>query len=177
MVFTQGPSAHLPCLATRSGTGTISGSSDVARFVQGGVVKTFRWATTHRDMEIIFELLAQLFLEIFVQGAFELGGRGVISFFRKEGETVNPWLAICGYITMGAIAGGVSVWLIPMHLLKAPALQLVNLAITPIVLGFIFEALGRWKSNHEKPRYAVDRFSYGFTFALTMGLIRYFFAA
>ena len=145
--------------------------------VRSGVLKPFRYATTHRDMEIIFELLAQLVLEIFVQGVFELGGRGVISLFRKRVETANPWLAICGYITMGAVAGGISVWLIPMHLLKSPALQLVNLALTPIVLGFIFEALGRWRSNHERPRYAVDRFSYGFTFALTMGLIRYFFTA
>ena len=128
-------------------------------------------------MEIIFELLAQLALEIIMQGVFELGGRGVASIFRKNGLAVNPWLAICGYIAMGAIGGGISVWLFPMHLLKLPVLQVLNLAITPIVLGFIFEALGRWKANHDKPRYAVDRFSYGFTFALTMGLIRYIFAA
>ena len=34
--------AHLPSLVTRAGLGTISRSSGVARFVQGGVVKTFR---------------------------------------------------------------------------------------------------------------------------------------
>ena len=44
MVFTHGPSAHLPCLATRAGLGRISRSSDIARFVYGGVVKTFRCA-------------------------------------------------------------------------------------------------------------------------------------
>ena len=48
MVFTHGPAAHLPCLATRVGVGTIFRSSDVARFVQGGVVKTFRCATYRR---------------------------------------------------------------------------------------------------------------------------------
>ena len=42
MVFTQGPSAHLPCLATRVGIGRISRSSGIVRFVKGGVVKTFR---------------------------------------------------------------------------------------------------------------------------------------
>jgi len=128
-------------------------------------------------MEIIFELLAQFVFEIVLQLIFELGGSGIVSLFRKDGATLNPWLAICGYFLMGAIAGGISIWLIPMHLLKSPVLQTLNLAITPIVLGFIFEALGRWKTNHDKPRYAVDRFSYGFTFALTMGLIRYLFAA
>jgi len=127
-------------------------------------------------MEIIFELLAQFLLELFVQGFFEFGFRGLVSLFRKDNVKVTPWFAIGGYIAMGAIAGGISIWLIPMHLLKSPVLQLIGLAITPIALGFIFEALGRWKTNNEKPRYAVDRFSYGFTFALTMGLIRYFFA-
>ena len=39
MVFTLGPSAHLPWLVAGAGLGTISRSSDTARFVQGGVVK------------------------------------------------------------------------------------------------------------------------------------------
>ena len=45
MVFTQGPSAHLGSLATGHSLGTISRSSGITRFVQGGVVKTFRCAT------------------------------------------------------------------------------------------------------------------------------------
>ena len=133
--------------------------------------------STRLSMEIIFELLAQLVLEVLVQGSFELGGRGLVSVFRKDGAEVKPWLAICGYILMGAIAGGISIWLVPLHLLKLPFLQIINLAITPIILGFIFEFFGRWRTRNEKPRYAMDQFSYGFTFALTMGLIRYFFAA
>ena len=43
MVFTLCLSPHLLCLATRAGLGTISRSSDIIRFVQGGVVNTFRW--------------------------------------------------------------------------------------------------------------------------------------
>ena len=45
MVFTLGPSVHLPRLATRAGLGTTSRSSGIVRFVQGGVVKSFRWST------------------------------------------------------------------------------------------------------------------------------------
>jgi hypothetical protein len=45
MVFTQGPSAHLRSLAAGVGFGRIFRSSGIIRFVQGGVVKTFRWAT------------------------------------------------------------------------------------------------------------------------------------
>ena len=43
--YAQALRAHLPYLATRAGIGTISSNSGIARFVQGGVVKTFRWAT------------------------------------------------------------------------------------------------------------------------------------
>ena len=49
MVFTLRPSAHLPTLATRAGLGTISGSSGIVRFVQGGVVKTFRQTLVDED--------------------------------------------------------------------------------------------------------------------------------
>ena len=42
MVFTLRPAAHLPWLVTLAGFGTMSGSSAIVRFVQGGVVKTFR---------------------------------------------------------------------------------------------------------------------------------------
>ena len=45
MVFTQGPSAHLGSLATGLSLGTISASSGISRFVQGGVAKTFRCVT------------------------------------------------------------------------------------------------------------------------------------
>ena len=40
--FYARPAAHLGSLATGHGFGTLSRSSDIARFVQGGVVKTFR---------------------------------------------------------------------------------------------------------------------------------------
>ena len=52
MVFTHGPAAHLPYLATRAGLGTIFRSSGIVRFVQGGVVKTFRWPTQAVPMPI-----------------------------------------------------------------------------------------------------------------------------
>ena len=43
------PSAHLPRLATRAGLGAIFCSSGIARLVQGGVVKTFRYVTSVFD--------------------------------------------------------------------------------------------------------------------------------
>ena len=42
--------AHLGSLATGHGLGTISRSSGIVRFVQGGVVKTFRCATYRNEI-------------------------------------------------------------------------------------------------------------------------------
>jgi len=107
------------------------------------------------------------------------GGRScaVLTENPLQNYSPNRERLLCGYLLMGAISGIISVSVFPMHLFVSPVLQILNLAITPLVLGSIFEATGRWRSNHDKPRYSVDRFSYGFTFALTMRLIRYFFAA
>ena len=127
-------------------------------------------------MEIIFEILLRIALEVALQGVFELGGRGLVAVFSKEDADMNPLLAIFGYLLMGAIGGALSIFLIPMHLFQSPVLQTLNLAITPIALGSIFEAFGRWETKQDKPRRVVDQFSYGFTFALSMGLVRFFFA-
>ena len=52
MVFTLWPSAHLGSWATGHGLGTIHGNSGIARFVQGGVVKTFRCVLLGFDASI-----------------------------------------------------------------------------------------------------------------------------
>jgi hypothetical protein len=131
-------------------------------------------------VEIILELLAQFLMELLFHGVLEMLGRGVgrglASATKKDSAPFNPLLEVCCYVLMGAIAGGVSLWLVPLHLLKTPTLQILGLVITPTILGFLFELFGRWKTTNDKPRYMLDRFSYGFTFALTMGLIRFFFA-
>ena len=52
MVFTLGLRHTFVCLANIAGIGTILRSSGIARFVQGGVVKTFRWADNLRDRHV-----------------------------------------------------------------------------------------------------------------------------
>ncbi|TWT80271.1 hypothetical protein CA13_16840 [Planctomycetes bacterium CA13] len=54
MVFTLRLAAHLRTLATGCGIGTISRSSGIARFVQGGVVKTYRYATKALKYKLLY---------------------------------------------------------------------------------------------------------------------------
>ncbi|TWU58916.1 hypothetical protein Poly51_16960 [Rubripirellula tenax] len=128
-------------------------------------------------LELLIELIGQIAVDVIIQGVFEMGGRAALKASKKAAQAEpgsNPWAWVVVYISLGAIAGVISVWIVPVHWIGSPTARLLNLAITPILLGFAFELLGRWKTKHQKRRYAVDRFSYGFTFALVMGLIRYF---
>lgn len=126
-------------------------------------------------MEFLLEFLLEFVVEVLVQGAFELGFRGLAEPFRKERQVSTAW-ALFSYVLLGAVGGAISVWLFPMHVLKHPLAQYVNLIITPIALGLAFEWLGHRRESKGKQKMLLDRFSYGFVFALTMGLIRFVFA-
>ena len=58
--FYARPSAHLPTLSTRAGLGTIFRSSGIVRFVQGGVVKTFRCTHEMSQLQATIELTPDL---------------------------------------------------------------------------------------------------------------------
>lgn len=127
-------------------------------------------------MEFLFELLIQLFGELLIQLVFELGFRGLFALFRND-RPKNLVLAIIGYVCMGVIGGVISLWIIPKHVIDSQALRCINIVVTPILLGLLFELLGRQRQNHGKEKRLLDRFSYGFSFALSMGLIRLIFAS
>lgn len=125
-------------------------------------------------MEIVFEIIFRLIAEIVLQLVFEvlveLGVRSVKETFEKP---PNPWLASIGYAILGAISGGVSVLLLPSPFLDTPTTRVVNLLLTPIAAGAAMAALGAWRRRKDQPLIRIDRFSYGYLFALAMAVVRY----
>ncbi len=130
-------------------------------------------------MVAILEFIAPFVFELLLPFICELGARGllVLSKSLKSQEPRKPWVTACGYAVMGGIAGAVSLWFFPSQMLQSSAIQIINLLITSVLLGGLFEGFGRWKTNRGRKRYPLDRFSFGFVFAFAMGLIRYVFAA
>lgn len=126
-------------------------------------------------MEFLFELVLQFVGELLVQLVFEFGFHGLVEPFRTDRPT-NVILAVIGYICMGLIGGLISLWIVPNHVIDSAALRYINIAVTPILLGFVFERLGGRREKRGKQKWLLDRFSYGFSFALAMGLIRLMFA-
>ncbi len=128
---------------------------------------------------MLFEILFQFIFEIFGQLIFELlaefGIRGVRHATNVE-KPKNPALASFGYMILAAIAGGCSLFIFPSHIVKYPSLRIINLLLSPLVVG-VFMSLRR-KSLIKNGRAALrlDSFVYGFAFALVFGLVRFFFA-
>ena len=131
-------------------------------------------------MEVIFEFLftvvGELLLQIIVEVLIALGFNSVANTILERKER-NPYLAFVGYCILGAIAGLISLWVVPHQIIESEAFALVNLFFTPIVAGILMSYMGYVRKRNGKDIIRLDSFLYGFIFAFFMGLIRYNFGA
>lgn len=122
----------------------------------------------------LIQLLIELLLQIIGEAIAELFVHSVKEPFRRP-QPYHPLLAALGYAIFGAIAGGISIWLLPTLFIKLDWLRLVNLVITPAVAGFVMAAIGSWRRRHDLSVIRLESFSYGFCFAFSMALVRQLF--
>ena len=64
-------------------------------------------------IEIVVQIFGELLLQIFGELLVEFGLQTVKAPFRRKS---NPLLAAMGYALLGALAGLISLWLLPQHL-------------------------------------------------------------
>lgn len=131
-------------------------------------------------MEIIVELLfmllqflGEIVLQIVFEALAEVGFRSLREPFRRP-RPLHPFLAAVGYAILGALAGALSLWIFPANFIEPPALRLANLICAPVAAGLAMGALGAWRRRRHEDLIRLDRFSYGYLFALAMAAIRYF---
>jgi hypothetical protein len=126
-------------------------------------------------MEIIFEIVFELLLQVVFEA---IASSGVHLFSgTKPAKPVNPFLAGVGYFLLGAMAGGLSLWIFPGLFIAAGWMRTANLVVTPVLAGAAMAAIGRWRSKHDKEILRIDRFAYGYLFALAMALVRFGFGS
>jgi hypothetical protein len=118
----------------------------------------------------LLELLFQLFGELLI----ELGLQAVAEPFRRQ---PNVWLAVIGYLVLGAGVGALSLWLFPGHLTRDGWPRLLNLVVTPVLAGAAMALMGRWRARRGDPVLRIDRFACGYLFALAVAVVRFNFAA
>lgn len=108
-------------------------------------------------MEIILEILAELFLQLLFEGLAEVG----IHQTRSSRE-INPLLAGFGYLTFGAVLGGLSLIFFPESFIENQTFKLVNLLLTPVILGFVMLGIGRLRRRKGQATVRLEKFAFGF---------------
>jgi polynucleotide 5'-kinase involved in rRNA processing len=81
-------------------------------------------------------------------------------------------LAAIGYALFGATLGGLSLLLFPNNLVQG-AWRVANLVATPIAVGCVMAVLGVWRAHRGQSVLRIDRFAYGYLFALSVALVRF----
>jgi FtsH-binding integral membrane protein len=125
-------------------------------------------------MEWIFELIFQFIWELLLQIVFEVlaefGLHSMVEVFKRR---PNPWFAAVGHVLLGAIAGLVSLLIFPALLIHSRNAQLASLFITPLLAGAVMSLIGSWRRRRGQPVMRIDRFAYGYLFAVAMAVVRY----
>ncbi len=125
-------------------------------------------------MEWLAELVVELVGEFLLALVLEFGGRALLAPFRAE---PSPWISCAGYLLLGGLLGGLSLWLMPHHLVQQPALRVFNLLLTPFAVGATMGWMGQWRARKGMRVLRLDRFAYGYLMALSLGLVRYCWAS
>jgi hypothetical protein len=120
----------------------------------------------------LLELLGEFLLQIVVEALAELGLHSLAEPFRRA---PNPWLAALGYLLFGALFGALSLLVFPANFVPGPW-RVFNLVVTPLAAGLLMERIGRWRASRGQDVLRIDRFAYGYLFALALALVRFSFA-
>lgn len=120
-----------------------------------------------RRVEPLFDLLLEFALQLVVELLAEVGLR------TTAGRQTGPWLAVAGYAVLGALCGMVSLWALPALILRPGEWRWVNLVVTPVAVGFVMAAVGRWRQDRAQRTIRLDRFACGYVFALAMAIVRF----
>ena len=118
-------------------------------------------------------ILGEFLIQVVVEALIQLGFHSLAEPFQKP---PSPWLAAIGYALFGAIFGGLSLLAFPNNLVPQ-SWRIINMVITPLAVGGIMVLLGVWRAKRGQPVLRIDRFSYGYLFALSLAFIRFQFAA
>ena len=127
-------------------------------------------------LEFLFEVVGEFLLQVVVQVLAQIGLYCLNSLAEPFRKPPNPWLAAVGYTLFGVIAGVLSLLVFPAHLVKDKSLRWVSLVATPVAVGFVMSVAGVWRAKRGQTVLRIDRFFYGFLFALSLALVRFWIA-
>ena len=125
-------------------------------------------------LEILLQFLGEVLLQIVLECLSELGLQALADTFQRPRNIV---LSTFGFTILGAVAGGVSVLVMPRSFISNLGLREANVLITPLIAGAAMTLVGRLRDRRGHERVGLDRFGYAFVFALSMALVRFRWAS
>lgn len=126
--------------------------------------------------EFLFEIVFELFSELFLEILWSVFSHSLLTPFATHDKD-NRIGSFISYAIVGIISGFISIYIFPSSFIKNETIQLINLIPSPIILGILFSWYGRIREKKGLETIALDKFSYGYIFALSMGIVRYFFTS
>ncbi len=131
-------------------------------------------------MEVLFELLFELFGEYVLAFVFEV-------LARVAGWVAAPWSAALRersgpltkavralvYLGAGALCGWLSLLVMPTSLARTLDTRLAVLIGVPILCGLSMALMGYVRKQRGKEAAALESFGYGFLFAASLSLLRF----
>ena len=130
-------------------------------------------------MELLFELLFEVFGEAILQVVFELLAEVGIHVTRGEvrhAESRSAWRLVLGYPLLGAIVGGLSLLVFPSSFAHTHAARVVGFIVAPLVAAGSVVVLRAFRARRGQPLVSFDRFVYAYLFALGLAAVRFVWA-
>jgi hypothetical protein len=119
-------------------------------------------------LDIIFELLAELLVQVIGEALIEVGYQRV----RAGPEPSHPVAATAGLLALGAGVGAVSAWLVPYRLTSWPLAPVWSVVLSPLVVGAALHGFGVWRKRHGHATTHLATFYGGAAFAFAYAVTR-----
>jgi hypothetical protein len=131
------------------------------------------------------ELLSALLcgaIEMLLEAFMQIVGEAIIALIVRstrnvvaESKEMSPVLAASGYLLLGVTCGAVSVFIFPHPIIHPSKFHGISLLLSPVITGLVMAQVGLVLQRKDKNTVRIESFWYGFTFALGMAFIRFFF--
>src|SRR5258708_35962769 len=127
-------------------------------------------------LSAIAEILAEVFLEVALEAIVATIFRSIRNLV-AESNAISPVLATAVYLLLGTGFGVLSMFLLPHALIHRSRFHGVSLVVSPVLTGLVMSQVGLVLRRKGKDSVQIESFGYGFTFALGVAIIRFFFVS
>ena len=121
---------------------------------------------------MILGLLAEFLLQFVIELAAEFGLHAAKDMAQGR-NTMPVGVALLGYVVLGLSLGWLSLLVFPERFVSSSPVPGVSLVVPPLFAGLGMWGIGWLRRRHHGHVIRLDRFTFGFVFALSIALVRF----